>query len=207
MVATHRDRVLEFLARCPGRDDDEIASALEIEPRQTINILCRKLHREGLLRRELGSRGKIVNFLTDKAVETAPMPVILAITPGSQSAPLSEDQVKAELAKWLEMAGWSVKVAWGRTRGIDIVASRGTEKWIIECKGIGSSAPMKNNYFLGVVGEVLQRMHDDGARHSVAFPDLPKFRRLWKELPSRVKEQLKLTALFVTPQGTVSELN
>jgi hypothetical protein len=42
---------------------------------------------------------------------------------------------------------------------------------------------MQNNYFVSVVGELMQRMNDDRAKHSIAFPDLPKFRRLWSELP------------------------
>src|SRR5207249_8057046 len=97
----------------------------------------------------------------------------------------------------LEPKGWTVEVAWGRTRGIDIVALRGAERWVIECKGIGSLAPMQNNYFVGVIGELTQRMSDDRAKHSIAFPDVPKFRRLWSELPAMVKERLQLSALFV----------
>jgi hypothetical protein len=77
---------------------------------------------------------------------------------------------------------------------------------VIECKGTGSSPPMQNNYFLGVVGELLQRMHDDSAKHSIAFPDLPKYRRLCSELPANVKQRLQLTVLFVTADGVVQEL-
>ena len=107
----------------------------------------------------------------------------------------------------LESNGWSLKVAWGRERGIDIEALRGAERWIIECKGTGSLAPMQNNYFVGVIGELMQRMSDDRAKHSIAFPDLPKFRRLWSELPRTVKERLRLSALFVSGDGNVAELS
>jgi hypothetical protein len=106
----------------------------------------------------------------------------------------------------LESEGWSVQVAWGRSRGIDITATRDQERWVIECKGTGSRHEMQNNYFLGVLGELLQRMHDDHAKHSIAFPDLSKYRRLWSELPLSVKQRLRLTALFVAADGGVHEL-
>jgi hypothetical protein len=126
--------------------------------------------------------------------------------PQQKSVVLSEDQVKSALKAKLETDGWTVEVAWGRERGIDIVALRGPERWVIECKGTGSIPPMQNNYFVGVVGELLQRMSDERAKHSIAFPDVPKFRRLWTELPTMVKERLKLTALFVSDDGSVVEI-
>jgi len=119
---------------------------------------------------------------------------------------MSEDQVKTALKTMLERDGWSVQVAWGRARGIDIVALRGTERWVIECKGTGSIPPMQNNYFVGVIGELMQRMSDERAKHSIAFPDVPKFRRLWSELPAIVKDRLKLSALLVSEDGTVLEI-
>jgi hypothetical protein len=39
---------------------------------------------------------------------------------------------------------------------------------------------------------------DDRAKHSIAFPDVPKFRRLWSELLAMVKERLQLSALFAS---------
>ncbi|MDP9398759.1 MAG: hypothetical protein M3P96_13505 [Actinomycetota bacterium] len=44
-------------------DDDEIARRLDVHPRQTINQVCRRLEREGVLRRWLGLDGKLVNEL------------------------------------------------------------------------------------------------------------------------------------------------
>jgi hypothetical protein len=120
---------------------------------------------------------------------------------------MTEDQVKAALETTLKSNGWSVKIAWGRQRGIDIEAERTGERWIIECKGEGSLAPMQNNYFVSVIGELMQRMSDPHAKHSIAFPDRPKFRRLWVELPTTVKERLRLSALFVSNEGTVVELS
>lgn len=198
----HCERVLDFVSRFPGRDDDEIASALKITPRQTVNMICRRLCDKQIIRRERGLRGKLVNFATGHKPQVAEP----AIQEPRQTSGLSEDEVKSALKTKLEAEGWSVEVAWGRKRGIDIVALRGPERWIIECKGTGSLPPMQNNYFVGVVGELLQRMTDESAKHSIAFPDVPKFRRLWAELPAMVKQRLKLSALFVSVEGSIAEI-
>jgi hypothetical protein len=166
-------------------------------------MACRRLTQEGLLRREPGPRGKLVNFGINGSSQAVVTPRLSRLV---KEANITEDEVKTALAKMLEATGWSVKVAWGRSRGIDIEATKAGTRWIIECKGTGSSHPMQNNYFIGVIGELLQRMHDDRAKHSIAFPDLPKYRRLWSELPIKVKHQLQLTALFVTNEGTIEEL-
>ena len=205
-MANQRDRVLEFVTQFPGRNDDEISSTLKIMPRQTVNQICRKLCQEQLLRRELGTQGKLVNFAMANSSHThtiiSPTPSPVKVVPNA----MSEDQVKAALVGMLEPNGWSVQVAWGRQRGIDIEARRGNERWVIECKGTGSLAPMQNNYFVGVVGELMQRMSDESAKHSIAFPDIPKFRRLWSELPAMVKERLQLSVLFVSNDGKIIEL-
>jgi hypothetical protein len=202
-LANNRERVLDFVSKFPGRDDDEIASALKITPRQSVNQICRRMCDEKIIRRERGPRGKIVNFSTGYLPQAGASTV--QQSKGNSDA-MSEDQVKTALKTILERDGWSVKVAWGRARGIDIVALRGAERWVIECKGTGSILPMQNNYFVGVIGELIQRMSDERAKHSIAFPDVPKFRRLWSELPAMVKDRLKLSALLVSEDGTVSEI-
>jgi hypothetical protein len=125
----------------------------------------------------------------------------------NRTGALTEDEVKASLLTLLTAQGWATEVAWGKARGMDIAASKDGQRWLIECKGSGSLAPMQNNYFVGVIGEIVQRMADPEAKHSIAFPDLAKLRRLWSELPKHVKHTLKLTALFVASDGTVTELN
>jgi hypothetical protein len=61
---THRDRVLRTL-RVIGQplDDDQLSMQASISPRQAVNQVCRRLEREGLLRRYVGNDGKIVNEL------------------------------------------------------------------------------------------------------------------------------------------------
>jgi hypothetical protein len=145
-LSNQRERVLEFISKFPGRDDDEIAAALQISPRQTVNQICRQLCREQLLYRAPGQGGKLVNFATVDG-HRSPIPSqTVGIRPQQNTSPsgaaaiMSEDQVKAALVAMLEPESWVVEVAWGKKRGIDIAAVRGEERWVIECKGAGSLA-------------------------------------------------------------------
>lgn len=59
---TNRDLILEALASSlEPLDDDELARRAGISPRQTVNMLCRAMEAEGVLRRFRGVDGKIVN--------------------------------------------------------------------------------------------------------------------------------------------------
>jgi hypothetical protein len=118
---------------------------------------------------------------------------------------LTEDDLKQKLQVWLEAAGWRVQVFWGRERGIDIEAQRDGHRWVIEAKGCGSLNAMRVNYFLAILGELLQRMNDPKACYSLALPDLKQFRGLWRRLPGLAKSRTTITALFVTPSGEVTE--
>jgi hypothetical protein len=60
-MTMRREQIIQFIHRVPGRDDDEIARALGISPRQTVNLICRELAERGLIERAPGPRGKIVN--------------------------------------------------------------------------------------------------------------------------------------------------
>jgi hypothetical protein len=63
-MPTHRDRISDFISKFPGRDDDEIASTLGISPRQTVNMICRKLAEEGVITRQRSPSGKLVTCLS-----------------------------------------------------------------------------------------------------------------------------------------------
>lgn len=87
-VPTTADRVLDLLRMTrKALDDDELARRLGVGPRQTINQVCRRLERDGRLRRIAGPDGKIVNLMIEslelpadvpgdevEAVKTAPIP-------------------------------------------------------------------------------------------------------------------------------------
>ena len=123
---------------------------------------------------------------------------------------LQEDVVKRKLRSWLGVQGYKrVDVAMGKKHGADIVAQNDSGKWIIEVKGCGSRRPMRVNYFLAVLGEILQRMNEDeygkNAKYSIAFPDMKQYRDLWKKLPPQAKKRLKISVLFVKNNGQVAE--
>lgn len=86
------------------------------------------------------------------------------------------------------------------------MAVQESQRWIIEVKGEGSLQPMRVNYFLSILGEVLQRMDDPNAKYSIALPDIQQFRNLWRRLPTLAKTRTDITALFVDAQGNVVEV-
>ena len=49
---------------------------------------------------------------------------------------------------------------------------------------------MRANHFLGVLGELLCRTTDREAKYSIAVPDVPQFRNLWRRLPAEAKPEL-----------------
>lgn len=71
---THAQRIIALLSERSGLDDDEIARALSIDPRQTVNQICRRLAASGLLRRGRGSSGKIVNSIGEGSAPIMPVP-------------------------------------------------------------------------------------------------------------------------------------
>lgn len=64
---------------------------------------------------------------------------------------------------------------------------------------------MRNNYFISVLGEILQRMNDSNARYSIAFPDMKQYRNLWNKLPNIAKERTTIDMLLVDSKGNVKE--
>ena len=120
---------------------------------------------------------------------------------------LSEDEIKENIDNWLQKQGWNTQVAWGKQHGPDIIATIANEKWIIEVKGPGSRNAMRVNYFLSILGEILQRMKDTKTKYSIALPDLEQYRNLWKKLPDLAKQRTQLTLLVVSKEGSIKELD
>ena len=131
--------------------------------------------------------------------------VVRAHEPNAELGFISEDDVKRAVQSYLIENGWHCEVKWGQEHGIDIEAVRGESCWIIEVKGQGSRSEMRVNYFIGMLGETLQRMNDPRARYSIALPDIQQFRRLWERLPGLAKARTGITALFVDSSGKVTE--
>ncbi len=67
----------------------------------------------------------------------------------------------------------------------------------IEAKGDVASQPQKTNYFIGALGELVQRMSDPDAEYGLALPDVQVYRRLVSRLPDLARERLRLRIFFV----------
>lgn len=89
---------------------------------------------------------------------------------------------------------------------LDVEATRNGERWLIEVKGPGSRPEMRVNYFIGILGETLQRMDDPKAHYSIAFPDMQAFRNLWAKLPSLAKQRTGIDLILVDEVGTLTTL-
>ena len=197
-----REKVYSSIQSNPGLSDRELTKILlgPNSAQQPINQECRNLANSDRIIRVLREDGILGNY---------PKETVPPSRPNYAPAParddhnwLSEDQVKEAVKHWLLDDGWKIEtINFGHSRGIDIIATKNGQSWIIEAKGQGSRQPMRVNYFLGVLGEMLQRMNDPLAQYSIALPDIQQFRRLWARLPALAKTRTGITALFVSSNG------
>ena len=203
-MATLRQEILDLVEKVPGLTDREITNRLRGrgKPQQPINQVCRQLKGDGLLSRTTRADGLIGNYRTDKPVEQSGAS---RRSSPSASDPLSEDSLKRALDSWFKAHGWRTKIAQGQAPGIDVDAQRGSERWVVEVKGRGSRPEMRANYFIAVLGELLQRMDDPSAKYSIALPDLDQFHGLWDRLPDLAKQRAQVTALFIDERGAIKE--
>lgn len=204
-MPTLKERILELLQIGDGLSDREITNRLFTPgaPQQPVNQTCRQLELQGCVFRRSRPDGKIGNYLTAGAASE----VRRKLARPPQHNFLSEDSVKLHLKNWLESQGWRATVVWQKGRGIDIEAFKEGQRWIIEAKGSGSRDPMRVNYFLAILGEILQRMNDPNAKYSVALPDHRQFRNLWMRLPQLAKSRTGITILLVGGEGNVQEIS
>jgi hypothetical protein len=193
---TVKEEIIQAVTEFPGITDTELEKRYR-RSHQTINVECRQLVNKGILVRQPNPEkgGNLGNYPTGKAPEIKNAPV------HEEGSNLNEDKVKAYIKSWLEAEGWKVKVAWGYIHGVDIEAVKGEQRWFIEVKGPGSRPEMRVNYFIGILGETLQRMDDPNAHYSIAFPDMQAFRSLWAKLPKLAKERTGIDLILVDEKG------
>jgi hypothetical protein len=208
-MATLRKQIVALITDTPGLTDRELTDKL-IGPaagQQAVNQAAHALATAGQLTRHTRPDGKIGNYPGNASptAETAPRSAGVAAGSGGDGG-LTEDAVKRLLQAWLEAADWRVTVKWGRAQGIDIDAERNGRRWVVEAKRSRYLDPRRVNYFLAILGELLQRMHDPAARYSIALPDMKQFRGLWSRLPTLAKSRTQITALFVRATGEVEEV-
>ena len=110
---------------------------------------------------------------------------------------LSEEQVKTIINDYYIALGYKTTVAWGHFRGADIIAQKGEERVIIEVKGCGSRPQMRVNYFISILGEMLQRMDNEDCEYYIAFPKMKQYINLWQKLPTLAKQRTKIRLILV----------
>lgn len=99
----------------------------------------------------------------------------------------------------LVAAGFDVTVAWGREPGIDLTARHPDgRRYIIEAKAEkGVTGPQQHNYFVGMLGELVQRMSDPHATYAIALPEIRQYRGLVDRLPNLARQRLGLHVFWV----------
>lgn len=114
---------------------------------------------------------------------------------------LTEEQVKSFVNDYYITQGYQTTVAWGYTHGIDIVAQKDNEHLVIEVKGCGSRNPMRVNYFLAILGEILQRMDSETSKYYIALPKIQQYKNLWYRLPILAKQRTTINLILVDENG------
>lgn len=224
LMATLGDRILEAIQYAP-LDDDLLARRLGVPQRQSVNQAARRLEAQGLLRRIPGPDGKIVNALpaadapheptsTSRPSSEGPSTIRrLPPTPTPSRARfagdrITEDEVKEAVRAFLAADGFVVEVAWGHTPGVDIVARHADGRsYVIEAKAeVGIAGAQQHNYFVGMLGELIQRMDDPDATYAIALPDNRQYRGLVDRLPDLAKRRMNLAVFWVgrTADGLVT---
>lgn len=212
-MVTQKARIISLLTERPGLTDREITHDLQGigAPQQAVNQACRQLERDGLLRRDPEKHGAgrtlIRNRLGDETASTgvptaAPIPTLSA--PPPEDPRFHEDYVKEASRQYLAARGWEpIEVAWGRSHGVDLTASRGQQALHVEAKGLAPSQQQKTNYFINALGELLQHMQDANSFHALALPDDPVYRGLWDRLPEPARAALKLSVFLIGTSGNI----
>jgi len=182
-----------------GLDDDQLARHLGVR-RQAVNQACRALANGGQIARGATAGTKILNRITDIPIAVS-QPTLKLSVPGRTDR-LGEDEVKTAMLHYLESLGWEVAVAWGHARGADIIANKGSDRLVIEAKGEVALQPQQVNYFVGALGELVQRMDRPEARYGLALPDNRQYRRLVERLPTFAWHAMNLVCFFVSRSGS-----
>ncbi|MEG8223341.1 hypothetical protein OSJ57_22435 [Sphingomonas sp. HH69] len=154
--------IIDFISKYPGRDDDEISAALQIRPRQTINQICRKLEKEGVVKRCRGSSGKIVNYPVSQAasmqaVSTRERPRLgetLALTKPSLSAEALLNAGFVKAARWSLNTSGLLIASEALPKGIGVYAF--AKDGIVMYVGVATMGLAKRLYFYAKPG-VTQR--------------------------------------------------
>jgi hypothetical protein len=222
------ERIADFIRRFPGRDDDEISVALEIEPRQVVNQVCRRLAKAGQVERRPNPTGKLGNYPLGSSGPNHPTPFSETKSAAVDEAADAtkewfwEGNVTDALAKYLTEQGWQILSQADtktKARGLDLHAKYGNKEILVEVKGYPSrsyrdrgragqlkptSPTLQAQHWYSHALLKAMRLHSahPSAIVAVAFPDFPRYRTLFSET-ERALCQLGIAVLFVLETGQV----
>lgn len=193
-----------------------------------MNQICRNLAADGVIRRVLGPRKKIVNLRGADATADlrarAPRK-----SPQSETAPLPveewfwEGNVADRLCAFLDADGWKIvsKADTGsKQRGPDIAAKKGSSELFVEVKGYpsrhyrdASKAGLKKPtnptvqaqhwYAQALLKALRLQTEHPWAKVVIGLPDFPRYRTLVSETGAGL-ERLNIQVFLVSENGQVA---
>ncbi|WP_243374634.1 hypothetical protein [Geotalea sp. SG265] len=131
---------------------------------------------------------------------------------------MTEDEVVRNLCLWLEAEGWKIRnKCLGHQRGVDVLATKGTETLIVEAKGsMGNSAShlttrpyfdgkqIKSHFGRAVIRAFEEKYNNPDDIVAIAQPDDPSLINcLSGAIPSVIGAGIKL--FWIHPDGNVRE--
>lgn len=66
---------------------------------------------------------------------------------------------------------------------------------------------MRLNYFLSMLGELLQRMDDAESKYYIALPKMQQYENLWCKLPALAKQRTTINMILVDGNGKLEFFN
>jgi len=230
-MVKNSERILEFVGRFPGTDDDEISAALQITPRQTVNQVARALSKAGALERRPNLTGKLGNYPVNRPGLNFAIQSSDSATRDTESLSdvtkewFWEGNVTDAVVKYLGEQGWKILAqadTKSKERGLDIHATRGNREIMVEAKGYPSqsyrdpsragerkptSPTLQAQHWYSHAMLKAMRLHSahPSATVAVALPDFPRYRKLFQETKSALLK-LKIAVLFVSKAGGVDAI-
>lgn len=135
---------------------------------------------------------------------------------------ITENFVQKSVIAYLKNNGWSTSLKnaelWEQGVDIKVRNDRFSRYWLIEAKGdpsikVKSPAGSMSSSFNSAVGQIITRMHRNGARgykygykYGVAFPASFK-KMVLRKIPFDVMDKLNLYLFFVDGAGKVEEID
>ena len=220
MAVTHRDTILAFLASASGPIcDDCLSDRTGIEPRQTINLNCRRMEKANqVVRNETLSchycrTEKICNIRSQNVIVSRKLPAPVAKTDDPHKLWHWEGNIQDRLVTWLEQEDWTILSAAdtaAKSAGKDIIAECDGRTLWISVKGYPRGTQKTNpptqarHWFSHAVFDLV-RYRDESESTQLAL-GLPDSFVTYRNLATRVtwlRSHLPFTIYWVSEAGEV----